>query len=183
MLIDNKEFTSKGLHYTIRSAVLKDADSLSHLRLQIDGETEKLDREPGEAFIDREGFEQLIIIDSENERNIFLVVEIGDKLVAFSRCEGNPLKRFSHKVEFGVGVLKEFWGYGIGKNLLKESIKWADENNLSKMTLQVLETNDKAVKLYESLGFEVEGVLKRDKILSDGNYYNTIVMGRFMNKK
>lgn len=29
------------------------------------------------------------------------------------------LKRFSHKVEFGVCVLKEYWGYGIGKNLLK----------------------------------------------------------------
>jgi ribosomal protein S18 acetylase RimI-like enzyme len=43
----------------------------------------------------------------------------------------------------------------------------------------VLETNDKAIRLYQNYGFEVEGVLKKDKLLSDGNYYNTIVMGRF----
>lgn len=47
------------------------------------------------------------------------------------------------------------------------------------ITLNVLETNDKAIKLYKGLGFEIEGILKNDKILADGNYYNTIVMGRF----
>lgn len=47
-----------------------------------------------------------------------------------------------------------------------------------KMALNVVETNDKAIVLYKKLGFEVEGVLKNDKRLSDGNYYNTIVMGR-----
>ena len=47
------------------------------------------------------------------------------------------------------------------------------------MNLSVLETNEKAIKLYEKLGFEVEGVLKKDKVLSNGRYYNTILMGRF----
>ena len=88
------------------------------------------------------------------------------------------MKRTSHKVEFGVCVLKEFWGHGIGQNLLKESIHWADANGIKKITLNVLETNDKAIKLYQKYGFEVEGILKKDKILSDGNYYNTILMGR-----
>ncbi|HCF51897.1 MAG TPA: GNAT family N-acetyltransferase, partial [Bacillus sp. (in: Bacteria)] len=34
---------------------------------------------------------------------------------------------------------------------------------------------------YKKLGFEVEGILKNDKRLSDGKYYNTVVMGRFTN--
>nr|WP_246005771.1 GNAT family N-acetyltransferase [Brevibacillus gelatini] len=84
-----------------------------------------------------------------------------------------------HEVEFGVGVLQAFWGYGIGKNLLQESIAWAERTGVKKMTLHVLETNEKAIRLYERLGFEVEGVLKKDRRLSDGNYYNTIVMGRY----
>ncbi|BCU82815.1 hypothetical protein JIR001_25980 [Polycladomyces abyssicola] len=45
--------------------------------------------------------------------------------------------------------------------------------------MNVLETDDKAIRLYEKYGFEVEGILKNDKILSDGDYYNTILMGRF----
>jgi hypothetical protein len=39
-------------------------------------------------------------------------------IVGFSRCEGNKLKRTAHKIEFEVCVLNEYWGYGIGKNLL-----------------------------------------------------------------
>ena len=88
------------------------------------------------------------------------------------------LKRLSHKVEFGVCILKEFWGYGMGKRLLQQSIHWADENEIKRISLQVLETNEKAIQLYKKLGFEVEGILKNDKRLSDGKYYNTVVMGR-----
>lgn len=179
MLANPQEFYINGLNYTIRSAIEKDAKQLSEVRVQIDGETENMDRERGEAFIDPAGFEQIIKNDTEQPRNLFLVAAVQDRIVGFSRCEGVYLKRFSHKVEFGVCVLQEFWGYGIGKNLLKESITWADANGIKKMTLNVLETNDKAVELYKKLGFEIEGLLKNDKMLSDGNYYNTIVMGRF----
>jgi ribosomal protein S18 acetylase RimI-like enzyme len=177
--ISNKEVHMNGLAYTIRSSTQSDAKDLSELRLQIDGETENLDRESGEAFIDESGFKQLIHTDAVRPRNLFLVAVADTRIVGFSRCEGSDLKRFSHKVEFGVCVLKDYWGYGIGKNLLKESIAWADSNKIRKVTLNVLETNHKAIELYKKLGFEVEGILKNDKILSDGKYYNTIVMGRF----
>ncbi|WP_409300171.1 GNAT family N-acetyltransferase [Peribacillus sp. SCS-155] len=179
MLINHQEYNVNGFDYIIRSAIQSDAAALSALRLQIDGETENLDREKGEGFIDPAGFEQLIKADTDHPRNLFLVAVVNDRIVGFSRCEGNQLKRFSHKVEFGVGILKEFWGYGIGKHLLKESIAWADSNAIAKMTLNVLETNETAIKLYQKLGFEIEGILKNDKILSDGKYYNTVVMGRF----
>lgn len=180
MIIDQRTFTVKGIHYTIRSAITTDAMILSKLRVQIDGETENLDREPGEAFIDEIGFQQLILSDSEKLRNLFLIAVVNNQIVGFSRCEGHSLARFAHKVEFGVCVLQDYWGYGIGKNLLAESIAWADANGIQKITLNVLETNDKAVKLYQKLGFEIEGILKNDKILADGKFYNTIMMGRFI---
>ncbi|WP_274363676.1 GNAT family N-acetyltransferase [Paenibacillus thermotolerans] len=179
MIIKEKEYHVNGMNYIIRSAINKDAEQLSTIRLQIDGETENLDREKGEAFIDTLGFEQIIKSDTENKKNLFLVAEVQGRIVGFSRCEGNHLNRLSHKVEFGVCVLKDYWGCSIGKNLLKESILWADSNDIKKMTLNVLETNEKAIKLYEKLGFEIEGILKKDKFLSDGKYYNTIIMGRF----
>ncbi|RFU70601.1 GNAT family N-acetyltransferase [Peribacillus saganii] len=180
MYINKQEFIVNGLKHTIRSAIAEDANQLSDLRLQIDGETENLDRAKGEAFIDAQGFEQIIKKDTENPRNIFLVAVVDGRIVGFSRCEGSHLNRFSHKVEFGIAVLKEFWGFGIGKSLLKQSIAWADANGIKKITLHVLETNEKAIRLYEKLGFEEEGVLKNDRVLSDGKYYNTVIMGRFI---
>ena len=152
---------------------------MSEVRLQIDGETENMDREKGEAYIDEAGFKQLIKEDTESPHNLFLVCEADGKIVGFSRCEGNQLKRMAHKVEFGVCVLKDYWGYSIGTNLLKETIRWADTNQIKKITLNVLQTNEKAIMLYKKYGFEEEGVLKKDKLLSDGNYYNTVIMGRF----
>ncbi len=178
MRVIQQEFNVKNLHYRIRSANETDAKNLSEVRLQTDGETENLDRERGEAYIDESGFKQIIKEDTASTHNLFLVAEVNERVVGFSRCAGNSLKRTSHKVEFGVCVLKEFWGYGIGQNLLKESIDWAESNDIKKMNLSVLETNEKAIKLYEKYGFEVEGSLKNDKLLSDGKYYHTILMGR-----
>ncbi|EOO76350.1 acetyltransferase [Bacillus cereus VD021] len=179
MIIKGQEFHISGLTYTVRSAVQTDAEQLSEIRVQIDGETENMDREAGEGFIDKIGFQKIVKTDSEEMKNLFLVAEVHNRIVGFSRCEGSNLKRLSHKVEFGVCILREFWGYGMGKSLLQQSIQWADENEVKKISLQVLETNEKAIQLYKKLGLEVEGILKNDKKLSDGKYYNTVVMGRF----
>ena len=178
MIISHREFEIKGLRYKVSSAREKDAAALSQLRLQIDGETENMDREQGEAFLDEADFANIIRTDTEHRRNLFLVAAVQDEIVGFSRCQGSDLTRSAHKVEFGVGVLQAYWGYRIGGHLLQESIAWADSNDITKIALHVLETNEKATRLYKKLGFEIEGVLKNDKRLSDGTYYNTIVMGR-----
>ncbi len=178
MQIDKMEVENNHFSYTIRSAVEKDAEALSKLRVQVDGETENLDREKGEAYIDEAGFAKIIRDDSNTFNSLFLVAETDGQLAAFSRCAGKQLKRTYHQTEFGVAVLKKYWGYGIGQHLLIESIRWADANQIKKMTLSVLETNVKAVMLYKKHGFGVEGILKEDKLLSDGHYYNTVLMGR-----
>ncbi|MBX4383891.1 GNAT family N-acetyltransferase, partial [Mycobacterium tuberculosis] len=78
---------------------------------------------------------------------------------------------------FGVAVKKQYWGQSIGKSLIQEMLQWADQKGIRKVTLQVLETNRKAIALYERLGFIVEGELKDDKKIGD-IYYSTILMGR-----
>jgi RimJ/RimL family protein N-acetyltransferase len=47
MRVNPKEFCIHNLRYTVRSAIEKDAKNISEVRLQIDGETENLDREKG----------------------------------------------------------------------------------------------------------------------------------------
>lgn len=175
-----KELETHGLSYRIRDAEEQDAKKLSIIRMQIDGETENMDREQGEAYIDENGFRQLIKEDTEKARNLFLVAEVDGEIAGFSRCEGFKLKRMAHKAEFGICILKEFWGFGIGKSLLKETVEWADGNGIEKISLAVLETNQQAISLYKKFGFEVEGILKKDKVLADGKYYSTILMGRFI---
>ncbi|WP_154655231.1 GNAT family N-acetyltransferase [Pontibacillus halophilus] len=172
-------FIRNGEQFRVRQVHVDDAEALADIRIIIDGETENLDRDSGEGYIDEEGFKAVIERDLHSPYHLFLVAEREGKVVGFSRCEGSPYKRLSHKVEFGVCILKNSWGYGLGKCLLQQSLAWADRNGKKKVTLLVLETNTSAIRLYEQFGFVIEGTLVADKRLSDGNYYNTLVMARF----
>lgn len=178
MITDDLVILDKNLTWTLRCARKADALELSELRVKIDGETEFLDREPGEGLCSGEDFEKLIDEDSRAERSIFLLAEVAGKIVGFTRCEANKLTRFQHKAEFGICILKEYWGYGIGKILIENVLQWADSAGIIKISLNVVETNTKAIILYKRYGFVEEGLLKKDRIHKDGNYYNTVIMGR-----
>lgn len=177
--MEPKTFAGKRLRYTIRCAELRDAAELSALRVQIDGETEHMDREAGEAFMDVKDFRKLIAADSESDVRLFLVAEADGNLAGYARCEGSTLRRFAHCAEFGICVAKDYWGHGIGGALLRETLDWADSSRITKLNLSVLATNESAIRLYAKHGFETEGVLKKDRKHADGRFYDTVLMGRF----
>ena len=59
---------------------------------------------------------------------------------------------------------------------------WADTTGIKKISLTVVQTNTKAIQLYKKYGFVEEGLLIKDRIHKDGNYYNTVIMGRILEK-
>jgi len=178
MIIEDKCIENQCLTWILRCPTGYNADELSKLRIKIDGETENLDREAGEGLLSPEDFKELIYEDSKSDRNLFLVAEVQGKIVGFTRIEGNKLSRFRHKAEFGICILKEYWGYKIGKVLMENVLKWADTVGIKKISLNVVQANTKAVQLYKSYGFLEEGLLINDRIHKDGKYYNTVIMGR-----
>ncbi|OOM82153.1 putative phosphinothricin acetyltransferase YwnH [Clostridium puniceum] len=180
MIIEDKYIESKRLTWILRCPRKYDADELSKLRVKIDGETENLDREAGEGLLSPEDFKEFIYEDNKSNRNLFLVAEVQGKIVAFTRIEGNKLSRFRHKAEFGICILKEFWGYGIGKVLIQNILNWAYTAGIKKISLNVVQTNTKAIQLYKSYGFLEEGILINDRIHKDGKYYNTVIMGKIL---
>ena len=68
---------------------------------------------------------------------------------------------------------------GIGKKLMKELIDLSDNwLMLVRLELGVYTDNEKALKLYKSLGFEEEG-LKKYSAIRNGKYVDEIIMGRY----
>lgn len=47
---------------------------------------------------------------------------------------------------------------------IKKIYYWADSNGIKKITLNVLETNEKAIYLYKKFGFKKEGILEKTKV-------------------
>ncbi|MFP7171449.1 GNAT family protein [Terribacillus sp. FSL K6-0262] len=166
----------------IREAEIKDAEALARLRVKTDGETEYMDREEGEGYLSPKDFEALIIKDRKELTNLCLVACDKGKVVGYCRCEGNELRRLSHQVTFGIAILKEYWGYGIGRKMLEMIIAWSQKQEIHKINLSVLASNKRAIRLYEAYGFQIEGCLKNDKRLSDGEFHDTVLMARFLNK-
>ena len=166
----------------IREAELRDAEALARLRMKTDGETEYMDREEGEGYLSPKEFKELIITDQNERNNLCLVACEKQEVVGYCRCEGNKLKRLKHQVTFGIAIMKEYWGYGLGRQMLEMVISWSEEKEIHKINLSVSESNKRAIRLYETYGFKIEGCLKDDKKLSDGKYYDTLLMARFSNK-
>ena len=179
MIIESKKIEGKTLVWTLRCPTIEDAGELSELRVRIDGETEFLDREPGEDLLTPEDFAELILEDTSVAGALFLVAEVEGKLVGFTRCICSKKKRFHHKAEFGICILQEYCGQGLGKVMLERVLEWADSVSIQKISLSVVQTNVNAIQLYKKLGFVEEGILVKDRIHQDGNYYNTVLMGRF----
>ncbi len=66
-------------------------------------------------------------------------------------------QKVKHRAEFGIGVLKEYWGLGLGRALTKACIQCAKDAGYDQLELNVVAENDTAISLYRSLGFEEFG--------------------------
>ena len=73
-------------------------------------------------------------------------------------------------------------GQGYGRRLMEHAISWARQSpTIEKIELRVRSTNPRARRLYESLGFEVEGILTKRIKLSE-RYADDICMGLFVDR-
>ena len=68
-------------------------------------------------------------------------------------------------------------GQGFGSDALKLAITYCwNHLNLSRISLVAFETNDRAIRLYSSLGFEREGLVRR-AVFIDGRWLDLVLMG------
>lgn len=68
------------------------------------------------------------------------------------------------------------WGKGIGTTCTRFAINYGfGELNLNRIHLSVLASNDRAVKLYERLGFKMEGRLRQAQY-KNGQYLDVLLM-------
>ncbi|MEM9267554.1 MAG: GNAT family N-acetyltransferase [Pseudomonadota bacterium] len=88
--------------------------------------------------------------------------------------------RQAHAGDVYLLVGDPFWGQGIGRALMDAMIDLADRwLGLRRLQLEVFVENERAVKLYEAFGFEIEGRLRSDTLV-DGTLADSYVMGRLI---
>lgn len=150
-----KKITLKdGRECVLRDCRAADARQALELFLKTHAETDYMLSYPDEnTFTVAAERDYLAEIGASND-GIELCAEMDGTMVGTAGISyvGDKYK-VSHRAEFGVGVLKKYWGLGIGRALSEACIACAKEAGYVQLELEVVADNLPAVRLYESLGF------------------------------
>jgi len=108
-----------------------------------------------------------------------LVADLGGTVVGYVALhQAIALESHRHVREItGLAVAPAHHGRGIGRLLVEAATEEVRRQGAHKVSLRVLAPNTAARRLYESCGFEVEGVLK-DEFRLAGRYVDDLLMAR-----
>ncbi|WP_333473049.1 GNAT family N-acetyltransferase [Crassaminicella thermophila] len=162
----------------IRKIKEDDAGMFLNMLKRLDNETKNMMFEPGE----RKTTVDEIKADIRNlyhSNSLILVAEENGEIVGFLSAERGFANRIKHSAYIVIGILNDYRGKGIGTKLFEELEKWANEKNITRLELTVMLHNERGIRLYEKMGFKIEGIKERSLIV-DGEYIDEYYMAKLM---
>ena len=156
---------------SIRPVRLSDADDIHAARIQPEA-SRFTSSFPGERVTKVQAF-----LEGLTPHDVMLVAEVGGHVVGVCGLHGHVGKA-RHVATLGLLVHDAFAHRGIGRALCENILDIADRHlGLVRVELDVNTENARAIRLYEMLGFEREG-LRRRAYFTDGKYADAIAMAR-----
>jgi len=162
---------------TIRKATASDALAMIEYINIVAGESEMITISPGEFNLSEKEEQTIILKRNESSNQIYVVALINEEIVGLADIAASPRKRIKHIGTLGISTLKTHWGKGIGRLIMNHLMDWATKNSeIQKLHLTVRVDNQRALTIYESLGFEIEGKQKNGLLTAQGmkDVYNNI---------
>lgn len=162
---------------SLRVAALNDAAAVLEIEKEVAMENEflisVLEEMEGSVEKRRKSIQSAL----DNPREMMFIAEVRGAVVGYIVFRSKNTFRLSHTGSFTTMIKKEYRGLGIGRLLIMELLKWAEQNPLvEKVSLGVLSTNQRAIALYKSVGFLEEGRKVREVKFSDDLYVDDILM-------
>ncbi|HET7229145.1 MAG TPA: GNAT family N-acetyltransferase [Longimicrobium sp.] len=165
--------------FTLRHATPGDAAAILAYLRQMGGESDFVTFGPEGIPMSEEAEAAYIASVSERDNAIFLLaVDHAGRIVGALTFSGGERARLRHVGEFGVSVLREWWGRGVAGVLLREMLGWARRSGVvRKINLKVDADNARAIALYERLGWVHEGRTTREMCIN-GVFHDGLLMGQ-----
>lgn len=161
----------------LRSAGPSDGQEVLDLYIRTHEETDFLLGYPDECTMTAESESAFLGKEEKSEREVYIVALVDGKIVGSAGIESKGERfKIAHRAEFGVSVLRDFWGLGIGKALIEGCIDCAKKAGYKQLELGVLSDNDRAIALYQKLGFVKYGSNPRGFRERSGGYRTMLSM-------
>ena len=113
----------------------------------------------------------------DGENGIVFIAHSENEIIGMLDASIPSKKEFNHTCEFGMSVHVNHRRKGIGRQLIEKLIIWAKKVELEIIELNVFSNNKAGIKLYEKLGFKIDGK-KRNYIKRNGNYLDLLHMAK-----
>ena len=158
MEYEQKIILKNGKEALIRNAAGADGTAVFEVFNQTHEETDYLLSYPDENSFDSEQEAQFLEEKAKSSDETEIIAIVDGKVVGTAGIESVGKKyKVKHRAEFGISVLKAYWGIGVGKALTKACIQCARDAGYEQLELNAVAANDTALSLYRSLGFEEFG--------------------------
>lgn len=139
-------------------------------------ETHFLMRTPEECDIPLEEEHAFLggMLESQNAVMILCIVD--GRIAGNCQISRNARVKNAHRGSVGIALYREFWGLGIGTAMFREMIALAECWGLMQLELEVIEGNDRAMGLYEKMGFQTVAATPNAVRLPDGTMLKEFLM-------
>ena len=156
--------------YTVRPATEDDLDGIMAVREAVAAEGRWIG---AEVPLDVEGDRKMLRPGQPNTGTFVAVADDTGDVIGNVGVYLPPYR----VADLGMAIVEEWRGRGVGRALLDAGVAWARDNGAHKVALQVWPHNERALRLYESAGFEREGHLRRHYPRKNGDLWDAVVMG------
>lgn len=164
------------MNIVIEKAEPSDAAELLEYLKVIGSESDNLTFGPDGLLCSVEAETEFLASELISQTSVTLVAKRDGKIIGNARFTGGLKERTKHRGDIGISVLKSEWGNGLGSMLLETLIDFAKNTaHVEVITLEVNQTNQRAIALYEKFGFKKTGVFEAFTKI-DGKYIDFDMM-------
>ncbi len=147
-------YLKNGLSAIIRNGEAADGEEVLYVFDKTHEETDYLYTYPGETNITPQAEGEFLQGKTDSDNEVELLAIVNGKVVGIAGfgAEGNKFK-VRHRADFGISILKDYWGLGIGSAMTKACIECAKDAGYTQLELNVVSENETAISLYKKMGF------------------------------
>lgn len=168
---------NNGKSCVLRAGKPEDAEEVLYLFNTTHAETDNLLTYPEENNFTVQDESDFLEKVFNSEKDIEILAFVDGKIAGSAGIEqiGGRIK-IKHRAEFGISVLKEFWGMGVGSHLTEACIECAKNAGFEQIELNVIADNETAVRLYKRFGFKEFGLNQKGFKNKEGKYQPLMYM-------
>ena len=115
------------------------------------------------------------------KNNFTIVAETKGEIIGMLNANRGTKVRVEHLCSFGISIQERYCNQGLGSKMITRLLDWAKQDEkIEKVYLEVFAENERAIHVYEKLGFKKEGVKEKHIKFEDGTYADEYIMGQFI---